>query len=74
MSGDPEGPLQGHERMLMWAQDLGDELVSALEDCRHVSGNLERFLIARGERVVRSHPSSWPAPVASHRGQVRRCP
>ena len=25
----------------------------ALEDCRHVSGVLERFLIARGERVVR---------------------
>ena len=25
----------------------------ALEDCRHVSGALERFLIARGERVVR---------------------
>jgi transposase len=27
--------------------------VWALEDCRHVSGALERFLIGRGERVVR---------------------
>jgi transposase len=27
--------------------------VWALEDCRHVSGALERFLISRGERVVR---------------------
>jgi hypothetical protein len=27
--------------------------VSALEDCRHVAGSFERFLIGRGERVVR---------------------
>jgi transposase len=27
--------------------------VWALEDCRHVSGSLERFLIERGERVLR---------------------
>src|SRR3954449_9672233 len=27
--------------------------VWALEDCRHVSGSFERFLIARGERVAR---------------------
>jgi transposase len=25
----------------------------ALEDCRHVSGSFERFLIERGERVLR---------------------
>ena len=28
----------------------------ALEDCRHVSGSLERFLLASGERVVRVPP------------------
>jgi transposase len=28
----------------------------AIEDCRHVSGTFERFLIARGERVVRVAP------------------
>jgi transposase len=27
--------------------------VWALEDCRHVSGSLERFLLVHGERVVR---------------------
>jgi transposase len=30
--------------------------VWAIEDCRHVSGKLERFLLARGERVVRVPP------------------
>ena len=28
----------------------------AIEDCRHVSGRLERFLLARGERVIRIPP------------------
>src|SRR4029450_982625 len=37
----------------VWARELGSERVWALEDCRHVSGSLERFLIERGERVVR---------------------
>lgn len=48
--------LKGHERLLTWARELHDERVFALEDCRHVSGNLERFLIARGEKVVRVPP------------------
>jgi hypothetical protein len=39
--------------LLTWARGLGEERVSALEDCRHVSGAFERFLIARGERVLR---------------------
>jgi transposase len=30
--------------------------VWAIEDCRHVSGALERFLLARGERIVRVAP------------------
>jgi transposase len=38
---------------LQWARGLGREGVWALEDCRHVSGSFERFLIARGERVIR---------------------
>lgn len=46
----------GFAEMLCWAQDLDDERVWALEDCRHVSGGLERFLVARGERVVRIAP------------------
>src|SRR5215213_2390709 len=39
--------------VLDWARWLGEERVWALEDCRHVSGSLERFLMASGERVVR---------------------
>ncbi len=46
----------GHQRMLVWARALDAERVWAVEDCRHVSGKLERFLLARGERVVRVPP------------------
>src|SRR3954449_13283 len=46
----------GHERMLTWARSLDPERVWAIEDCRHVSGKLERFLLARGEQVVRVPP------------------
>ena len=47
---------KGHERLLEWARGLDVERVFALEDCRHVSGSLERFLIERGEKVVRVPP------------------
>lgn len=46
----------GFAALLGWARELDDERAWALEDCRHVSGALERFLIARGERVVRVAP------------------
>jgi transposase len=46
----------GHERLLAWARALDGERVWALEDCRHVSGGLERFLLRSGERVVRVPP------------------
>ena len=46
----------GHEQLLSWGRGLGGERVWAIEDCRHVSGKLERFLLARGERVVRVAP------------------
>lgn len=35
---------------------MDEERIWAIEDCRHVSGSLERFLIASGERVVRVPP------------------
>jgi transposase len=44
---------KGFAALVVWASELGTERVWALEDCRHVSGSLERFLIERGERVVR---------------------
>src|SRR5256714_7674981 len=42
--------------LLLWGRRLDAERVWAIEDCRHVSGALERFLLARGERVVRVAP------------------
>jgi transposase len=44
---------RGFASLLVWARGLGGQRVWALEDCRHVAGSFERFLIARGERVVR---------------------
>jgi hypothetical protein len=44
---------RGFAALLVWARAVGGERVWALEDCRHVSGALERLLIGRGERVVR---------------------
>ena len=46
----------GHEQLLLWARGIDGERVWAVEDCRHVSGKLERFLLARGEHVVRVPP------------------
>jgi transposase len=42
--------------LLTWARGLEAGRVWAIEDCRHVSGALERFLLARGERTVRVAP------------------
>jgi transposase len=44
---------RGFAALVLWARGLDGERMWALEDCRHVSGALERFLISRGERVVR---------------------
>ena len=44
---------RGFAAALDWARGLGAERVWALEDCRHVSGAFERFLLVHGERVVR---------------------
>jgi transposase len=46
----------GREQLLEWARRYGQERLWALEDCRHVSVSLERFLLASGERVVRVPP------------------
>jgi transposase len=44
---------RGFAALVVWARGLDGERVWALEDCRQVSGSFERFLIARGERVLR---------------------
>src|SRR3954463_10343885 len=44
------------EDLLAWGRGVGADRVWAIEDCRHVSGALERFLLRHGERVVRVAP------------------
>ena len=47
----------GHLRLLAFARAHGDERIWAVEDCRHVSGALERFLLGAGETVIRVPPN-----------------
>src|SRR4051812_17555261 len=62
---------RGFGALLRWARSLDGERVWALEDCRHVSGSLERFLIARGERVLRipTHLTATARRSARQRGK-----
>jgi transposase len=46
----------GFRELLAWGRDIDEERIWAIEDCRHVSGSFERFLVASGERVVRVPP------------------
>jgi len=46
----------GHEQLLEWAVRLDEQRLWALEDCRTLSGSLERYLLLAGERVVRVPP------------------
>jgi transposase len=46
----------GFGQLVEWARTLDPERVWVIEDVRHVSGSLERFLIDRGETVVRLSP------------------
>jgi hypothetical protein len=59
---------KGAAGLLGWAHGLGDARVWAIEDCRHVSGSLERFLIERGERVLRVHSTLMSAARRQARG------
>jgi transposase len=47
---------EGFGQLLEWARKLDSERVWVIEDVRHVSGGLERFLIDRCETVVRLPP------------------
>ena len=71
--GEQAVPLgsRGFGALLRWARGLDDERVWALEDCRHVSGSLERFLIERGERVLRipTHLTAKARKSARQRGK-----
>ena len=50
------GVRSGFEAMVRWARKLDQERLWVIEDCRHVSGPLERFLLDRGETVLRLPP------------------
>jgi len=58
---------EGHDRLLRFAREHDSERVWAIEDCRHVSGALERFLLRRGERVLRVAPNLMAASRKSSR-------
>jgi transposase len=62
---------RGFDALLRWARGVDGERVWALEDCRHVSGSLERFLIGRGERVLRipTHLTAKARTSARQRGK-----
>jgi transposase len=62
---------RGFGALLQWARGLDEDHVWALEDCRHVSGSLERFLIERGERVLRipTHLTAKARTSARQRGK-----
>jgi transposase len=52
-----ERTLQSAEEGLVaWASELDGERLWAVEDCRHVTGALERELVAAGERLLRVPP------------------
>jgi transposase len=61
-TGAPRGQLRiratddGTLQALRFATELDEVRVWAVEDCRHVSGRLERGLLASGDRVVRVPP------------------
>jgi transposase len=62
---------RGFGALVQWARGLSDDRVWALEDCRHVSGSLERFLIECGERVLRfpTHLTAGARRSARQRGK-----
>jgi transposase len=56
---------RGFAAALDWARGLENERVWALEDCRHVSGAFERFMVVHGERVVRVATRLMPGSAAA---------
>jgi transposase len=71
LAGELTAPARepGFRELLNWARSLSEERIWALEDCRHVSGAFERFLVASGERVVRVAPKLMGA---TRKGQRTR--
>jgi transposase len=62
---------RGFDALLRCARGVDDQHVWALEECRHVSGGLERSLIGRSERVLRipTHLSATARPSSPQRAK-----
>ena len=68
------GDARGHDALLAWARSLGPERLFAIEDCRQVSGKLERHLLPRGGRLVRVPPKLMAKARASARSYGKSDP
>src|ERR1700734_2192469 len=65
----------GHAEAVMWARErFGDEVVWAIEDCRHLSARLERDLFGFGQKVVRVPPKLMAQTRASARTRGKSDP
>jgi transposase len=64
----------GHAQLLGFARRHGERRLWAVEDCRHVSGALERFLLAAGETVVRVPPNMMAGARRSERTRGKSDP
>ena len=71
-----EATTKGHHRALAWARKtfVGQELVWAIEDCRHLSARLERDLLTAGQKVVRVPPKMMAQSRASARTRGKSDP
>lgn len=67
---------KGHLKALAWARSQypGQELVWAVEDCRHLSARLERDLLSAGQQVVRVPPKMMANVRASARTRGKSDP
>ena len=67
---------KGHHRALAWARQSfdGQEVVWAIEDCRHLSARLERDLLTGGQKVVRVPPKMMAMTRASARTRGKSDP
>ena len=63
-------------RLLRWAQGshAADEVVFAVEDCRHLTGRLERTMLTAGARVLRVPPKLMAGARASARTRGKSDP
>jgi transposase len=64
----------GHLKALGWARSTFGQVVWGLEDCRNLSGRLERALLDAGQRVVRVPPHLMARTRASARTRGKSDP